>query len=476
MGSFGLFHISTPTSMKTLSYFYLPIVALIILSACNSSTQADADQSTAETATSFVAQRHIDPPFENIDVAHQTFSFSAEKGAGLTLSNGTQIDIPASVLVDEKGQAVNGTVELQYREFHDVADLLMSGIPMNYDSAGQQHIFQTAGMMEMNAYQDGKPLEIAQGKEIVVKMASYTESDAYNSYFFNEVSNNWEFTGTNTPEPNERRASSLAELASQPLPAKPQQPTMQSGEKVSFNFDVDYSRYPELAPFKKIQWQYAGIEQEGYLNPDTEKWIFGETWTSAEVNAFNAAKGQYYLKLTSRGRQANMIVTPVISEAEYENAMTIYRNLQQDYTQVSQSYQIEKTRLEAQANMLRTLSVQNFGIYNCDRIFRMEQQRVIAARYDFDQSFENNKFVQISTIYLLMPEENAIIPYRIDRDFVYSPALNNQLIAILPGNEIAIFDANDFASNKITSTYTFLLKSTGKKVNTPEELRNLLDV
>lgn len=45
-------------------------------------------------------------------------------------------------------------VKITYREFADPIDFFVSGIPMEYDSAGRKYNFESSGMCEINAYKD----------------------------------------------------------------------------------------------------------------------------------------------------------------------------------------------------------------------------------------------------------------------------------------------------------------------------------
>src|ERR1017187_213247 len=84
--------------------------------------------------------------------------------------------------VDESGKLLNGEIELRYREFHDAFDFFVAGIPMTYDSAGVRYQFASAGMMEMQAYQNGKKVNMATGKSINIELASNYKGTEYNLY------------------------------------------------------------------------------------------------------------------------------------------------------------------------------------------------------------------------------------------------------------------------------------------------------
>jgi hypothetical protein len=119
-----------------------------------------------------MAKPCINPPLDGVNVPYTTYKIMAEKSAILDFKTGSKIEIPKNVFVDENGKSLKGEVELRYREFHDPVDFFVSGIPMTFDSAGVRYQFKSAGMMEMLAYQNGKPVKMASGKSINIELAS----------------------------------------------------------------------------------------------------------------------------------------------------------------------------------------------------------------------------------------------------------------------------------------------------------------
>jgi hypothetical protein len=103
-------------------------------------------------------------PFQ---VPTELVSFEAAEGLTYTYGrSGTVIRIPKDALVYLDGSPVKGKVDLSYREFRDAADFIATDIPMAYD---HQHQFESAGMFEMTASQEGK--------EVFVKKSAYVDVD-----------------------------------------------------------------------------------------------------------------------------------------------------------------------------------------------------------------------------------------------------------------------------------------------------------
>ena len=106
----------------------------------------------------------------------------------------------------------------------------------------------------------------------------------------------------------------------------------------------------------------------------------------------------------------------------------------------------------------------------------MGTERVIAATYDFGGSEADNPLMNIDKVYLVMPKENAVIPFNTYQKLRYSPKTVNHLVAVLPGNRLGIFSQEDFTTNEITDTFKFRFKTTGEPVNSAAAIRELLGV
>ena len=143
----------------------------------------------------------VNPPLAGTDIPYETYIVDAEEKSKLKYHTGTKIKVPKNAFIDEKGNDIDGEVELKYREFHDVADFFVSGIPMDYDSAGVKYHFESAGMMEMLAYKNGKPVFLKPEKEIKIEMVSNYEGSHYNLYELDTANREWSYRGKDQVTP-----------------------------------------------------------------------------------------------------------------------------------------------------------------------------------------------------------------------------------------------------------------------------------
>ncbi len=144
--------------------------------------------------------KNINPPIKGVDPPSQAVvvpQHIIEEGGILNLGFGAFLHLPANSLVDEYGQAINEPVKISYCQLSDPIDIFLSGVPMNYDSAGSSETFRTAGMVRLEASTySGKQVALKQGSTMRLDMPTVDEADDYNFYEFNEDRGAWEYSST----------------------------------------------------------------------------------------------------------------------------------------------------------------------------------------------------------------------------------------------------------------------------------------
>jgi hypothetical protein len=137
----------------------------------------------------------VKPPLPELTMKPNVSWLDAEQGGTIAHKSGTRITIPAASLVYADGTPVTGSVSVSYREFSKPLDILLSGIPMTYDSGGAINQFETAGMFELYASQGDKELFLKPGATIDLEMKSPDSASTYNFYALDEKSSNWSYLG-----------------------------------------------------------------------------------------------------------------------------------------------------------------------------------------------------------------------------------------------------------------------------------------
>ncbi|MDF2438079.1 MAG: hypothetical protein K0Q95_2455 [Bacteroidota bacterium] len=353
----------------------------------------------------------IAPPLKGINVPYTVYKVDAEKGASLDFKTGSKLNIPKNAFVDQSGKPVKGEVELRYREFHDVADFFVSGIPMTYDSAGVRYQFESAGMMEMLAYKDGEPVNMAPQKTINVELASEYKGTEYNLYKLDTLKNNWACLGKDKVVANPLvKATAIPEVIKQvqqvpeykeleikkeeaaeekevkiaalpkPLP-EPKKPAKLNRDKFTFNLDLDLNEFPEFTVYKNVQWE-LGPENKNMNNAlfaDLNKTV----WEDAVLKEGNKKGENYYLSLKKGSRKVNdLVVYPVFEGNNYEAALKKFQEKFEKYSTVLEKRKEEEIKIEAKYQA----DLEKYNKAQADLVARMErEQKLMMARMSTEE-------------------------------------------------------------------------------------------
>jgi hypothetical protein len=424
----------------------------------------------------------IQPPIRGVDVHYTLFPCSANKGGEFEMGNGTKIQVPENCFVDKNGKTIKGAVDLKYREFHTIADIIASGIPMTYDSGGVSINFESAGMFEMKAVHKGEEVAIAQGKNIDISMASFKEGNDFNFYRLDEQNGDWQYKGTKNAVANTNRTTNLNRIEKEvaaikkPPRISPYDPT-----KLIFDLDFDYKRFPDLELLAGVMWQYAGEDKE--TDPEVNPQVLQEKWANVKVLPHEKEVGVYWVSLNNRtgDKSFTMPVRPVMKGKSIEKANAKFQKMLAKYNEALRAKEIEKERVAAEAELLRSFQISDMGIYNYDKQWKSDKVHQLLARFDFGMNVDLRKFPV--SVFLVLGDENAVIRYvpsTYDK-FSFDPTVSNKLVAILPGNRTATFSAQDFKSINTRNfrkggenQFTFKMKLGPEKLESVDKLGDVI--
>jgi hypothetical protein len=162
-------------------------------------------------------------PVPNMGVAYETFDFDASTGGKKVFRNGTSICVPGGILVSEEGDPVQGTITLSYREMFDATDILLSGVPMHYNTPTGRRQLETGGMFEVFAMRGSQPVFVAPGKMIFIETSS-----------LGPINQRWDFFGF---DPDEKEWVRLQNGNTKSIP--------QGGSAGNDTFDEPYATLAE---------------------------------------------------------------------------------------------------------------------------------------------------------------------------------------------------------------------------------------
>ncbi|HYG51521.1 MAG TPA: hypothetical protein VD905_11495, partial [Flavobacteriales bacterium] len=372
------------------------------------------DKQLAKTVTSPAPYHDETPcvksPAPVLDVPAVNFTVNAGRDTVLMYETGSVLVYKANSLKNQDGSNVSGNVVIRYREFHNPVEIFASGIPMKYDSAGVDWHLKSAGMIEITAHQNGKPVFIAPEKPIDIKMKSDCTDGEYNVYFLDTNKRNWGFEGVdktiaeNKPDKNSKPVNPgkpphtkeeiakmkvdtvkiRKELASF-LPAKP---VAADPKAFTFTLDVLENEFPELKTYGNTRFEV--IDKNRVFNAQ----MFNTEWEDIALKQV-VAGSRYEMTLTRGNVKKVFDVMPVLEGKDLKLAQEQYSKKYKEYQNKFDSrVKEEKQKIAKEKEKLaqwEKLAAENHRIYNenlqvmntttasTDRFMNSTQQMVTRA-------------------------------------------------------------------------------------------------
>ena len=410
----------------------------------------------------------INPPIKNVNVSFSEIVFNADSALTIEKENGTLISIPANAFKNLQGKDVTGNVSFKYRTFDNAIDIFKSGIPMS-TSQERNAFLQSAGMIELNAYQDGNPLTLKSEKYIDVELASFKKKDGYELYYLND-SANWNVTNNFNNTENNRKKLKLQNLI---LPSSPN--PEDSIQDLIFEMVANLEDAPYLKSFENLQWK---IDRKNISDEVLE--AMRVDWDDVAIKEINKRKLKYEMVFTKTMRDfSSNVVTktfkvkasPIFNKDEKRAFKNDFAEKMKDYEINFAKYTAEKLRLEQEADMVNKFRINKMGIWNVDKIINEPSLLFTNISFDFEKEIDLTTN-QIMT-YVIYEDNNSVIPY-LPKDLKKVGIIRDKkvtIVAVLPNNKIAIVHDDVIkAQLKISADRLFL---NTVKANAEEYLNRL---
>lgn len=491
--------------------------------------QPDTLPSAPDATTAFV-----NPPMPEADIKRDVYVLDSERDTIVTHSTGTKLRIPAHAFKDVAGNVVKGKVELHYREFHDVVDVILAGIPMTYDSVGQRYHFETAGMMEISATQNGVALLTNADAPIQVDIASRDNRDVFNSYYLDTAKREWQYLAQSnypnaasmpapvmaspnemyrlaTGEPNAGQVKETEVLQTRLTEVrteikvletkKPVEPKTIDKSKPRFSIKVDEKEFPEIALYKGMKFQVVDISK---YDEKKAKVMWDDITMKRVPNSLN-------YEITFSNTTSNYVIeaSPVFDTKEYAEAKKLYNEKFEAYESALATKKAEEAKLKAdiekranevraamqkeieaqqqrqreyeaslsQTNLIyRTFTLNGFGIYNCDRPQVYPSGGNCNVQYADAQSKE---LLNATTVYLVEKGRNALFTFYGEegKKLKFDPSKENLIWIIDAQGRNSIVKPSAFdAATKGKKQATLDMEVLNGKFKSAEEIKAYLQI
>ncbi|CAN5120472.1 hypothetical protein BH09BAC5_BH09BAC5_07970 [soil metagenome] len=463
-------------------------------------------------------KRKISPPISSLEIRNHAYHFNSSKGCVFTHISGTKITFPENAFVDENGNSVSGNVDVEYREFHDQVDFFLSGIPMEYDSAGNTYQFQSAGMMEISGMINGKPVFLAKDKKVKIEFASEVSGPKYNLYRFDTLAGNWNYLGKDNPEilkhdTKKDSANAVAAamkgtgricgyISGMVKPTEPSKPLKANKHKNRFTVAVDPVEFPEMKDYKDMVFEVDESSQK------FEKSWYNITWESIKLSRGNK-ENAYKIALNKSDSHVMLDVYPVLEDkrfddamAEYDKKMIIYKDELEKYKQFLDQqraaekgvfvnedgtviktvdggfmyYTKAKEKDEALAETtMRAFTISEFGVYNMDNIAMLPKGGLITLSVN---GSDNKLFSGFATMYHVDRNMQSLFTYHNQNPltgFSFNPSSSNLIWAVKDG--VLYYTDNDqFKNLSISGSGNVALKPVAKTFRTADDMKKFFRI
>ena len=524
----------------------------VLMMVLNPAPKAD---TAAEAKAYFAAQPFINPPIKTLKPTYQTQRADANQGGTYVYENGSTVVVPPAAFVNGQGGLVEGPVEIKYREFHDYVDFFISGIPMNYDSMGTSYHLESAGMIEIYAEQNGERLAMNPGKEIAIKLvhdiyAAPGDPLDFNIYHLDTDQRNWVYKGKNNlkiiPDGNaiapvsaedqatknfeaqldelkKEEKQELAKIeATIPKPAAPVAPVQSDPSARVFNMEftedmiqagaTDNDLDEQRAALRDLQEQYDNILwQVAPGQPDfNDNAASNINWVDMKLRKLN--NRDYELTLIGSANQMKVKVNPVLTGADYQEAMTEFNQSFAEYetalanresqlqsareellSEIAERKRLAKMNYDKRIATLKaagknnkvteemirhrivnTFSASSLGIWNCDRPLPPWLVRLNA-------DFQNNQQEAFNSNVAFLADQtrNTVAKFYAKKgtQVQYNRNSKKLLWVVTKENKLAVYRPEKFDDIELSTkkqNHTFVLDVVDRKIETEEDIREIL--
>lgn len=465
------------------------ILIILLLSKCNCGLVYSPKKAQIENNQ---VQQFIHPPIKQAQVPFSEFEIDADMGDTIFYTSGSVLIFPPDAFVDKEGKLVTGKVNIKYREFTDPVDFFLSGIPMDYDSAGVNYTFESAGMCEINAFQNGNPVFVNQQRKPEINIASNNTDLAQNLYFLDTVSKRWTNKGkSEILIPGKKALQIIHSVAASEVVPVPVKPEKMNIDMPTITVLIDPQSFDELKAYNNLKFQLDKEEKRFDPNHSIETW--------EDIKLMKGSKsGTYEIQFSKTNMTVRYKVRPVLSDKDYAQAILVYdRNIKAYQNKIKEkiaadkanktSYikdsmrnvQIDKDNEKTAAmnkiierrnaelekinsaidtenklirsynlsgKALRNFSMDDFGVWNCDRPLVGENNISVEPQFSIDGGALQN----IDYAYLFVKKFNGLFGLTKGK-FTIPFERENMIVGVVDGR-FAYITYEEFKKLNITSS------------------------
>ena len=469
------------------------LVSVLILGACN--TSVTKNNAKAKNKLAYTS------PFKSVSLPKESFVVQPNVSQVITTKNGSKIYIDSFSLVDKDGAPITEPVTLHLQSIMDPAEMLTSGIPMKYsDSENKDVPFQSAGMFEMQATTaSGQEVMIDKQHPIKMDLSSYSAENGFSNYMLDKKTGLWTKTEEESIIPNFDKEIIRRQLAK--LKGKTAfnnelfvldfysllDEFLNNNEKEIYSY---YENPKKAIPKRLLKY---GVDAERIICYDQVELnenklpAYYLVWESVDRKKFPNWKKASHAKLI---KNADNIYELTCSNPDdkTETFTTLIRpkmtikslfkfgpeKWDANYAETLKEIQEQERTLAKMNDVMRTLTISQFGIYNCDRFYQNPQ--AFEAKVELVVPKGKNGFIPERYFYV-SKRDKISIDYAFSKKLILMQDESAVLYTVLEGDVLAKVDTEQLLKcskdNPTTQKLTFKPVT---KINNTNELKELMGI
>ncbi len=373
--------------------------------------------------------------FSNNKFTESIVISNIEKGCNWITKSNTAVIIKPNSLIDKSGDAATGEVTLVIKEYKDAVDAVLAGIPMEYDSADYTYNFRTRGMFELRAYKDGEDLQIADNKRVEVLLSSYSSRKSFNTYYFDTISNKWNYTEANKVLERDIVYNKTNDVVKVDIP---------TSKPIVLDFDPD--EFPEFRSYENTKF-YPLRENKDKMNKleqtDWEDIELSKKGDHYSITAFNrneelvieVMSSIQLEKLTNKKLNKSDSVERKINVIKYvwpvDESLILdddeYLEINNPDLSFSAQYQYSPSMQSIiNSRVVSVFSMEKFGIWNCDAPEKLPKG-LLAKNVNFIDKDSKDTLEYNGSYYLTENDRQLMYKYYRNNEFSCNPKQDNCL-------------------------------------------------
>ena len=449
----------------------------------------------------------VQAPFKKTQIGFSSFVVAPDSSVTVTISDGSKIHISANSFIDSLGRKTMESVVLNYRAFKDPAEILASGIPMSFtNKTGRiNKCFQSAGMFELQAKtESGKSVFIRNENPITVDLASNIHGDGYSNFFLDTQKGEWIYSGEEMKTINAEKLNlkkQIERLKESVAFAGKKYFVLNNIGLLDVYFDDDYTKVYEYIteknrplPNKLLKYGIESKNISSNNNINLNKNVLPASmivwenlqhinfpkWTKNKLADIRKINGDTYeIAINGDHNKSEFFKTKVKAVMSIKSMLRFNpERWAGNYKEVLAEIRKEEATLAKMGDFYRTLEINAFGIYNCDKFYSNPESFSVITKIILPPSKNNFK---PEKVFYVSKRDKISIDYKLKDFMELRLCADNSacLYTVLENDMLAQVDASQL--NKITkqnrSEQKIELKFFPlKKINSIEDIKHCIGI